>query len=127
MIFPAASQHQAELVKAFAVDVSEVSELFEAAKSAPVLSSNAPPHAGAVAWVRGLKARLAEPYGKLAAKDHGALLESREGAAAAGAYAKLMAAMEAFEADAVQSWCQQVRAAAGCCLLLAACHSAADG
>ena len=77
-------------MKAFATDTSEVAELFESAKDAPVLSRNAPPHAGAVAWVRGLKARLAEPHAKLAGKEHGALLDSREGAAATAAYAKVM-------------------------------------
>lgn len=101
---------QAELVKAFAADISEVAELFESAKSAPVLSSNAPPHAGAVAWVRGLKARLAEPHAKLAAKEHGGLLDSRDGAAAAAAYASVMEAMEAFEAGIIERWCQQVGA-----------------
>lgn len=98
---------QAELVKAFATDINEVAELFESAKSAPVLSSNAPPHAGAVAWVRGLKARLSEPHAKLTAKEHGGLLESHEGAAAA-AYASVMEAMEAFEAGVIERWCQQV-------------------
>lgn len=101
---------QAELVKAFAADVAEVDELFESAKSAPVLSSNAPPHAGAVAWVRGLKARLSEPFGKLQAMEHGALLEGREGKAASMAYAKAMAAMETFEQGVVAEWCEQVRA-----------------
>lgn len=100
---------QAELVKAFAADIAEVAELFESAKSAPVLSHNAPPYAGAVAWVRGLKARLAEPHAKLAAKEHGGLLESREGVAAAAAYTSVMEAMEAFEAGVIERWCQQVR------------------
>lgn len=104
--FPATSQ--AELVKAFAADVAEVEELFEGAKFAPVLSSNAPPHAGAVAWVRGLKARLVEPHVKLQAMEHGALLEGREGVAAEAAFTKVMEAMEAFEAGMVTRWCQQV-------------------
>jgi hypothetical protein len=104
----AACALQAELVKAFAADVAEVQELFEGAKDAPVLSSNAPPHAGAVAWVRGLKARLAEPFAKLQGMEHGALLEGREGLAAAAACDKAMAEMEAFEAAVVAQWCQQV-------------------
>ncbi|GBF97683.1 flagellar outer dynein arm heavy chain beta [Raphidocelis subcapitata] len=102
------TKKQAELVKAFAADVAEVTELFEAGREAPVLSATAPLHAGAVAWVRGLKGRLAEPYGKLAAKEHGALLEGREGRAAAAAYAKIMEAMDAYEAGVVDAWCRQV-------------------
>ncbi|KAI8473051.1 MAG: flagellar outer dynein arm heavy chain beta [Monoraphidium minutum] len=102
------AKKQAELVKAFAADVAEVEELFAGARAAPVLSSNAPPHAGAVAWVRGLKARLAEPFAKLQAMEHGALLEGREGEAAAAAYAKAMAAMDEFEAGVVAQWTRQV-------------------
>lgn len=106
---PPTTSIQAELVKAFAADISEVAELFEAAKAAPALAHNAPPHAGAVAWVRGLKARLAEPFAKLAAKEGGALLEGREGRAASAAYAKVMAAMDAFEAAAIEAWVKQAR------------------
>jgi len=102
------TKKQAELVKAFAADVAEVTELFQAAKALPVLSRNAPPRAGAVAWVRGLKARLAEPFAKLQAKEHGVLLQGREGKAAAAAYNKIMAAMETFEAGIVEQWCNQV-------------------
>ena len=99
---------QAELVKSFAADITEVHELFEGARDAPILSSNAPPCAGAVAWVRGLKARLAEPFAKLQGMEHGALLEGREGLAAVAAYDKVMAEMEAFEAGVVEEWHQQV-------------------
>lgn len=111
------TKKQAELVNAFAADVTEVTELFEAGREAPLLSASAPPHAGAVAWVRAMKGRLAEPYGKLAAKEHGALLEGREGRAAAAAYSKIMAAMDAYEGGVVDSWCRQVGLCGRCALL----------
>jgi dynein heavy chain len=101
--------HQAELVKAFRADVDEVAALFAAGRAAPTLGPNAPPHAGAVGWVRGLKARLAEPYAKLSAKEHASPLEGRDGEAAEAAYNKAMVAMDAFERGVVEAWCQQVR------------------
>lgn len=118
---------QADLVKAFAADVAEVTELFDAGKDCPPLSRNAPPHAGAVAWVRGLKSRLAEPFGKLTARDQGALLqEGREGRAAAAAYARLAAAMDAFEATVVERWRAQVGATSDAKLGLPLLRFAAD-
>jgi dynein heavy chain len=88
--------------------VDEVTDLFDALRSAPVLPHNAPPHAGAVSWVRGLRQRLAEPFSKLQAKGDSALLEGREGRAAAARCAAVMERMEAFEAAAVEQWCNQV-------------------
>jgi dynein heavy chain len=49
---------QIELMRQYGTDLKEVQEIFAAQKWNPVLSKNAPPHAGAVYWVRGLVARI---------------------------------------------------------------------
>lgn len=43
-----------DLLQEYLADLSKVQEIFLMGKSDPTVRDNAPPHAGAVAWVRGL-------------------------------------------------------------------------
>lgn len=56
---------QGLLLADFAHDLDRVQQHFHAHKNNPRIDNNMPPVAGAVAWCRGLRNRLAEPMEKL--------------------------------------------------------------
>eukprot|EP00878_Enallax_costatus_P014708 GHUV01015385.1.p1 GENE.GHUV01015385.1~~GHUV01015385.1.p1 ORF type:complete len:890 (+),score=327.73 GHUV01015385.1:1824-4493(+) len=101
-----AKKHK-DMVDSFAADVAEVHELFMSNKAWPVLSKNAPPHSGAVQWVRGLMERLQEPMGKLQSMD-ASVQEMPAFKAAQHSYEAVMAEMQQYEKALVQDWCSQV-------------------
>jgi dynein heavy chain len=66
------------LVRAFAHEVRAVGEAFAAQKGRPPLGAGAPPFAGAVAWARGMRARLEEPMARLRALLPGGVAEGED-------------------------------------------------
>lgn len=97
------------LVAAFGADVREVGAVFAAGRGAPVLSKNAAPHSGAVAWVRALGARVAEPMERL--RGLGTLLaDTPEGRDLESQYAALAAQLGDYEAATIADWSSRAEA-----------------
>lgn len=100
---------QLALLAAFAADLKEVSDVYAAAKAAPVLSKNAAPHSGAVAWVRALVQRVAEPMERL--RGLGRLVaDTPEGRDLEVQYKTLTSQLAEYEAAAIADWSSQAEA-----------------
>lgn len=54
----------AELVRSFLQELREVGDTFAAQRGDPVVPKNSAPHSGALAWVRGLRDRIAGEAGR---------------------------------------------------------------
>ena len=94
---------QVELMRQFGADLKEVQRIFETQKSKPVIAKNAPPFAGAVAWVRGLNERITQPMEKLQGLNK-LVMETDESLEIQKAFEKLDAQLRAYESEMVSRW-----------------------
>jgi dynein heavy chain len=93
-----------DLLNSYADDLRAVQEIFMQGQNDPMIADNAPPHAGAVTWSRGLVERVEEPMTRL--KGIGkSVLESEEGKEVVRAHAAIMASLREFEVQHVDTWC----------------------
>lgn len=93
-----------QLMRAYCHDLREVADVFNALKDDPPLPRNAAPHSGAVAWVRGLRERVAVPMERLRGLP-ATMLDSDEGHEMQRLYAQLSNAMSTYEARRLDEWC----------------------
>ena len=107
-------RRQADLLRAYASDLKDVSEIFhrQRATSAagkyleregPPLYVNMPPVAGALFWVRGLIERIEGPMAQLKATMR-LMLETEEAKDVTKTYAGLLAGLRDFEATQYEAW-----------------------
>ncbi|KAK9808985.1 hypothetical protein WJX72_007373 [[Myrmecia] bisecta] len=96
-----------DLVRSYGLDLREVTDMFHAHRQSPTLSKNAAPHSGAVAWVRGLKERIAGPMEKLRGVNK-LVLETEEAKEIQRLYDTLTAAMDEYEKGVVDDWCKLI-------------------
>ena len=93
-----------DLLNSYADDLRCVQEIFMEGREDPPIADNAPPHAGAVGWCRGLVERVEEPMTRL--KGIGkAVLESEEGKEVVRAHAAIMSSLREFEVMHIDNWC----------------------
>ena len=93
-----------DLLRAYANDLKTVQEIFVSGKDNPQIAHNAPPHAGAVFWCRGLMERVEEPMSRL--KGIGkSVLESEEGKEIVRAHSAIMASLRDYETMHIDNWC----------------------
>ena len=93
-----------DLLRAYASDLKTVQEIFVSRKEDPPIADNAPPHAGAVFWCRGLMERVEEPMARL--KGIGkAVLESEEGKEIVRAHLAIMTSLKEYETSHIDNWC----------------------
>ena len=93
-----------DLLNAYAEDLKAVQEIFILGKDDPPIADNAPPHAGAVTWCRGLVERVEDPMNRLKGVGK-AVLESEEGKEIVRAHSAIMASLRDFEVQHVDNWC----------------------
>jgi dynein heavy chain len=93
-----------DLLNAYANDLKSVQEIFILGKDDPPIADNAPPHAGAVTWCRGLVERVEDPMNRLKGVGK-AVLESEEGKEIVRAHSAIMASLREFEVMHVDNWC----------------------
>ena len=93
-----------DLLNAYAEDLKSVQEIFILGKDDPPIADNAPPHAGAVTWCRGLVERVEDPMNRLKGVGK-AVLESEEGKEIVRAHSAIMASLREFEVMHVDNWC----------------------
>eukprot|EP00961_Rhodomonas_salina_P105516 1420618-Rhodomonas_salina.1 len=82
-----------DLLNAYAEDLKAVQEIFMMGRDDPPIADNAPPHAGAVTWCRGLVERVEDPMNRLKGVGK-AVLESEEGKEVVRAHAAIIASLK---------------------------------
>jgi len=92
-----------DLLNSYADDLRSVQEILMAGQEDPPIADNAPPHAGAVTWSRGLIERVEEPMTRLKGLGK-SVLESEEGKEVVRAHAAIMASLKEFEVAHIDSW-----------------------
>jgi dynein heavy chain len=93
-----------DLLRAYASDLKTVQEIFISRQQDPPIADNAPPHAGAVFWGRGMMERVEEPMARL--KGIGkAVLESEEGKEIVRAHLAIMTSLKEYETSHIENWC----------------------
>eukprot|EP00951_Prasinocladus_malaysianus_P027609 scaffold248621_cov41-Prasinocladus_malaysianus.AAC.1 len=101
IVEPPTVQHL-DLLHAYHADLKEVNDIFNYNKEKPVLSKNAAPMSGAVAWVGGLVRRIEEPMAKLRAGNK-VIMETEEAKEINKLYNTMIAAMQDYKASKVNA------------------------
>jgi dynein heavy chain len=96
-----------DLLRAYAEDLKEVNDIFISNKDSPVLSKNAAPMSGAVAWVGGLVRRIEEPMAKLRAGSK-VIMETEEAKEINKLYNSMIGAMEEYKDGKFSAWCEEI-------------------
>ena len=98
---------QADLLKEYLQDMLQVQEIFATGKINPPVSDNGPPHAGAVAWVRGLLQRVEEPMTRLRGMSK-IVLDADEGREVEKMYAAVVKALNEYQLLHIEKWAKNV-------------------
>jgi len=98
---------QAELLKEYLRDMSQVQEIFSSGKDFPPVNDNEPPFAGAVAWTRGLLARVQEPMQRLRQMSK-IVLDAEEGREVERAYGAVCKSLQEYERIQIEKWAKNV-------------------
>ena len=94
---------EVELLRNFGKDVRDVHKIFEGQKSSPVIAKNAPPFAGAVAWVRGLSERIEQPFEKIQNLSK-MVMETDEAVEISSLYESTNADLKLYEKETIAKW-----------------------
>ena len=94
---------EVELLRNFGKDVRDVHKIFEGQKSSPVIAKNAPPFAGAVAWVRGLSERIEQPFEKIQNLSK-MVMETDEAVEISSLYESTKADLKLYEKETIAKW-----------------------
>ena len=92
-----------QLVQLVAVDLKRVQEIFLTERVSPPIFWNMPPMAGALAWCRGLKERLAEPMARTRALSRD-IMASEEAKEVVKLYETILASLDGFERARIAEW-----------------------
>ena len=98
---------QADLLKAYLQDMSQVQEIFSSGKDDPPVTGNAPPFAGAVAWARGLLERVQEPMLRLKHMSK-IVLEAEEGREVEKVYGIVCKSLQEYERIQIEKWAKNI-------------------
>mmetsp|Transcript_25005 Transcript_25005/g.85566 ORF Transcript_25005/g.85566 Transcript_25005/m.85566 type:complete len:4525 (+) Transcript_25005:136-13710(+) len=98
-----------ELIRAFGEDLKAVQIIFTQQKAMPPVNRNAPPHSGAINWVRGLRERIKEPMEKLRNLSK-IVMETEEAKEVTKLFGQLSASLIEYERATVADWCRVVEA-----------------
>ena len=96
-----------DLLNDYLFDLSQVQEIFLMGKPLPNVNDNAPPHAGAVAWVRGLLQRVEDPMKRLLTMGK-MILDTESGRECEEAFKIVVKMLKEFENDHIQQWARDV-------------------
>lgn len=98
---------QAELLKEYLQDIAKVQEIFSGGKKDPPVGDNFPPHAGAVAWVRGLLRRIEEPMHHLRQMSK-IVLDADEGREVEKMFGISVKILQEYERNHIGKWAKDV-------------------
>lgn len=98
---------QADLLKEYLQDMAQVQGIFSSGKLDPPVSDNEPPHAGAVAWVRGLLQRVQEPMVRLRQMSR-IVLDVDEGREVEKTFNIVVKSLQEYELIHVEKWAKNV-------------------
>ena len=98
---------QADLLKEYLQDMLQVQEIFTNGKNNPPVSDNGPPHAGAVAWARGLLQRVEDPMLRLRGMSK-IVLDADEGREAEKMHAVVVKALNEYQRLHIEKWAKDV-------------------
>ena len=93
----------APLIHSIKVDIDEVQDIFVKNKDLPLIASNLPPIAGALAWCRGLQDRIQYPIEKLKTLDS-KVLEREDTREMLKVFTALIGQLADFDREKVESW-----------------------
>ena len=98
---------QSDLLKDYLQDMQQVQELFKSAEKDPSVCNNEPPHAGAIAWARGLLKRVEDPMVRLRHMSK-IVLESEQGRDAQRLFAAITKTIKEYEQYHSEKWSKNV-------------------
>lgn len=96
-----------DLLRSYAEDLKEVNDIFNSNKESPILSKNAAPMSGAVAWVGGLVRRIEEPMIKLRSGSK-MIMETEEAKEINKLYNSMIGAMDEYKAAKFSTWVEEI-------------------
>ena len=87
--------------------MQQVQEIFRSAEKDPSVCNNEPPHAGAIAWARGLLKRVKDPMVRLRSMSK-IVLESEQGRDAQRLFAAITKTIKEYEQYHSEKWSKNV-------------------
>ena len=99
---------QLGLIVAYSKDLAAVAHIFTEAKDNPPIAKNFPPMSGAVAWSRGLRARVSLPMEKM--RDlKGRVLKTDEAKDVVKRFTSFIAMLDEYEKSKLDAWSEQIQ------------------